>query len=116
MSEEEINNDGVSVHTGFPNPALDRRGQQGLTLSLDQHLIRRPSSTYIFQISGHSSARNGIYDGDIAIVDRALSPKPNDLVICWQQSGFLICQFRLLPEDCEAWGVVTTAIHQFERH
>ncbi len=107
--------DGVSVHTGFPNPALDRRGQASLALDLNQLLVRRPSSTYLFKITGHSYADNGIFDGDVAIIDRALPPTDSDLVIAWQDSGFVICRKRQLVPDCQPWGVVTATIHQFEK-
>lgn len=106
--------DGVSVHTGFPNPALDRRGQKALALDLNQLLVKRPSSTYLFRVAGHHWTNQGVYDGDIAIIDRSLPVKPSDLVIAWQDSGFVICRQRALSEDCPPWGVITATIHQLE--
>jgi hypothetical protein len=107
-------NDGVSVHAGFPNPAADRR-KQGLQLSLDlnRHLIKRPSSSFMFRVAGHHWSDQGVFDGDIAIIDRALTPQQTDLVIIWQASGFSLCRTReLLPED-EPLGVVTAIIHEY---
>jgi hypothetical protein len=110
------NNDGVSVHTGFPNPALDRRGQgQPLALDINTLLVKRPSSTYLFRISGHNWADQGVFDGDIAVVDRALQPQQADLVISWQDSGFSICRRHQLGQGDEALGVVTAIIHQYVR-
>lgn len=108
--------DGVSLHTGFPNPALDQRGQgRPLALDINQLLVRHPSSTYLFRVSGHAWARQGVYDGDIAVVDRALTPKPHQLVICWQASGFSIARLRQLTPEDEPLGVVTAIIHQYEQ-
>jgi DNA polymerase V len=114
-TENLAGGDGVSVHTGFPNPALDRRGQQALALDINQLLVKRPSSTYLFQVAGHSYASSGIFDGDVAVIDRALPPRDSDLVIAWQDSGFVICRKRQLSPDSQPWGVVTATIHQFER-
>jgi hypothetical protein len=108
--------DGVSVHSGFPNPALDRQGQDPrLALDINQLLVRHPSSTYLFRIAGHRWSDQGIYDGDIAVIDRSAGQRPNDLVISWQDSGFNLCRQRQLGTDQAAWGVVTAVIHRFDR-
>jgi DNA polymerase V len=104
--------DGVSVHTGFPNPALDRRGEnRALALDLNRLLVRNPSSTYLFRINGHNWADQGIFDGDVAVVDRAMQAGPGDLLIIWRGSDTVICrQSQLEPTD-QPWGVVTAVIH-----
>jgi DNA polymerase V len=104
--------DGVSVHSGFPNPALDRRGQeQALALDLNQLLVRHPSSTYLFRIAGHRWSDQGIYDGDIAVIDHSASHRSSDLVLVWRDTDFVL-QRQLEPGKA-AWGVVTAIIHQF---
>jgi len=109
--------DGVSIHNGFPNPALDQRGQgPQLALDINRLLVRHPSSTYLFRISGHRWSDQGIYDGDIAVIDRNTERQPTDLVIVWEGSSFKLCRHRQLGEDEEAWGVVTAIIHQFGRN
>ena len=109
--------DGVSVHTGFPNPALDRRGKGApLALDLNQLLVKRASSTYLFRIAGHRWADQGIYDGDVAIVDRAEDGNnDNDVVVTWQSDGFAITRRRQLDHGEEPLGVVTAVIHQFNQ-
>lgn len=105
--------DGLSVHAGLPNPAADRR-RAGVQLSLDlnRHLIKNPSSSFMFRIAGHRWADQGIYDGDIAVIDRILAPQATDLVIIWQATGFSLCRKQNLTADDEALGVVTSIIHQ----
>jgi DNA polymerase V len=104
----------VSVHAGFPNPATDSdRTSHGL--SLDQLLLGRPSSTYLFRLSGHGWAREGVADGDIAVVDRALGVRPNDLVVAWQGDEFMLIRAHRLPADIAPWGVVSAIIHHYRR-
>lgn len=111
-----IPDDGVSVHAGFPNPAADRR-KWGIKLSLDfnQLLVRHPSSTFVFRIVGHRWADHGIFDGDVAVIDRAITPHDRDVVLRWVEQGFELKRYRQLEDKNEAWGVVTATIHQYER-
>lgn len=100
------NSDGVSVHAGFPNPALDHRGEhQALALDLNQLLVRHPSSTYLFRISGHAWADQGVYDGDVAVIDRAVQAGSADLLIAWRAGfGLAICRQRQLTSEDKPWG------------
>ncbi len=104
-------NQGVSVHTGFPNPALDASLDN---LDLNKLLIKHPSGTFFMRISGSDWSTQGIFDGDIAIIDRVVSPKPNDLVIWWQGELFIIGPKHKLPLDTPQWGVVTSITHQYQ--
>lgn len=102
----------ISLHAGFPNPAADRdRGTA--SLSLDRLLLGRPSSTYLFRLSGHAWANEGVADGDIAIVDRALAVQPDDLVMAWRGDDFILVRSRQLPEDVAPWGVVSSIVHLY---
>lgn len=100
----------VSVHAGFPNPAADRTGAP---LSLDKLLVKHPSSTYFFRIRGHNWHHYGVFDGDLAIIDRALVPRERDLVIWWQESGeFAMAPFERAKQQ-NIWGTVTAIVHSF---
>jgi SOS-response transcriptional repressor LexA len=116
MDEKEDGQEpqGVSVHMGFPNPAVDK---SLLSLDLHQLLIRRPASTFMFRITGSDWAEVGIFDGDIAIIDRALDPRKSDLIIWWndQTGEFAVSFFKQLPENAAIWGVVTRTIHRFRK-
>lgn len=112
LDEAEGQASDVSVHAGFPNPAADSdRRMHGL--SLDQLLLRHPSSTYLFRLQGHQWAREGIADGDIAVVDKSLHSSAADLVIAWQGDEFLLMRQQRLPGDVTPWGVVTAIVHQY---
>lgn len=109
MDNEELQEHGVSEHTGFPNAATDQR----LTaLNLSALLVRHPSSTFYMRISGDSGVEENIYAGDIAVVDRALTPKKSDLVIWWDDA-FMISRASKLPPKIIPWGVITYVIHEY---
>jgi hypothetical protein len=101
----------VAVHAGFPNPAADRAG---LPLSLDKLLVHHPSSTYFFCIRGHNWHDYGVFDGDIAIIDRAIHPREHALVVWWQESGELSLSPFARATQQNIWGTVTAIIHQFQ--
>jgi DNA polymerase V len=107
--------DGLSIHTGFPNPAADQfRSGSPLSLDLNHLLIRRPASTYMFRVAGHQWSDQGVCDGDVAVVERRPFGQPNDLVVSWQGNGFGLSRRRGLGAEAPIWGVVTAVIHQFE--
>lgn len=106
--------DGVSIHSGFPNPALERHGQgASLALDLNQLLIQHPASTYMFRVAGHRWSDYAIYDGDVAIIDRALQARPSDLIVTWRSGESTLCRQHQLTSEDRPWGVVTGIIHQY---
>lgn len=107
MSDEE---QGISVHKGFPNPATD----QTLTgLDLQALLIKHPVSTFFMEIDGNEWEELGIFAGDIVLVDRALTPRKTDYVIWWDASTFVISRFTSIPPDTIVWGTVSSVVHRF---
>lgn len=58
--------------SGFESPAAEYKE---LGLSLDNLLIKHPNATFIGQASGQSMVGVGIFDGDLLIVDRSLTPR-----------------------------------------
>lgn len=111
FDSNDIDKSGISVHAGFPNPAAERGS--GSPLSLDRLLIRHPSSTYLFRIRGHAWEERGIFDGDIALIDRATNPQPSDLVATWQDDTFALTTLKNLSPLVDSWGTLITIIHQF---
>lgn len=110
MSEDE--HEGVSIHAGFPNPAADKNL---ISLDLNQLLVRRATSTFLFRVRGEASKDYGIFDGDVAVVDRALDPRKTDLVIWWNDDAFRITHYGEVDSGSTVWGVVTSTIHQFRK-
>lgn len=107
---EDLEEKGVSEHTGFPNAGTD----SSLTsLDIAKLLIQNPSSTFFMGVRGNNWEYQGVFDGDVAVVDRVLMPQKTDLVIWWQGESFAIGKPAKVPEDIAPWGVVTTIIHRF---
>lgn len=102
------------MHAGFPNPATDQRLH---TLDFNQLLVQHTASTYMFRVQGSEWEAAGIFDGDIAVVDRALDPRKTDVVLWWDESGgeFAISKHSAMPRAASVWGVITATIHQFRK-
>lgn len=99
----------VTEHTGFPNPATDKTL---VSLDLSALLIKNPASTFFMRIAGHNWENFGIFNNDIAIIDRAISPKPDDLVIWWDDN-FRISRYKKAPPGVILWGTVTSITHRY---
>lgn len=67
-----------AVPAGFPSPAADD-AESGL--DLNAHLIRRPAATFFVRVAGDSMTGAGVHDGDLAIVDRSIEPRPGHVVV-----------------------------------
>ena len=65
------------IPAGFPSPGDDYIDQ---TLDLNE-LIRHPSDTFLVKVEGDSMIDAGIHEGDILVVDRALEPDSNKVVV-----------------------------------
>ncbi len=68
-----------NIQAGFPSPA---DSYLEAVISLDDICIQNPSSTILGRIKGDSLKDIGIYEGDIAVIDKSLQPKNCDLVVC----------------------------------
>lgn len=116
---------GLAVETtaSFPNPAQDY--YQG-PLSLDRHLVRRPTSTYVLRVGSDALVRMGIHAGDELLVDRALEARPGRVLVVVHEDEHRLGRFELiggravlvtdleeipLTADVEPWGVATVVIH-----
>lgn len=111
MSDEQSQH-GVSVHAGFPNPAADRSLDN---LDLHQLLVPRPASTFLFRIAGNDWQDLGIFDSDIAVIDKALDAHSNDIVAWWNEPAgeFALSARKHIPPEATVWGVVTSVVHRF---
>jgi DNA polymerase V len=112
MPAKENESQGVSVHAGFPNPATDK---SLLTLDFNRLLIEHTASTFMFRVRGHEWEGAGVFDNDIAVIDRALDPRQTDTVLWWDEQGseFAISKYPHMPKTAHLWGVITATIHQF---
>src|SRR5271154_5110669 len=76
---------------GFPRPAADYVEGR---LDLNQRLIARPAATFILRVSGDSLRRAGIHSGDLAIVDRSITPRSGHVVVAALAGELVIKRLR----------------------
>tara|TARA_Y100000590_G_scaffold200182_1_gene227427 strand:+ start:1224 stop:1616 length:393 start_codon:yes stop_codon:yes gene_type:complete len=117
------------VGAGFPSPATDYVEDE---MDLNAHLIKNIPSTFFIRVQGKSMNSVGIYNGDLLVVDRSLSPKNFSTVIANVNEELVVKTFLKekdqsfltsgskklndkinLTENPEIfiWGVVTYTIH-----
>ena len=99
----------VSQQTGFPSPAthyLER------TIDLHEHLVTHPDATFFIRIDGDGMAEHNIHHNDVLIIDRAIDPRTNALLLVVEDGEFKIKHFSKSEKSpFIVWGVVTYIIH-----
>lgn len=119
------------VPAGFPSPAADHVEQH---ISLDQLLEIRAPHVYLVRIEGRSMEGAGIYDGDLAVVDRSTPPEHGHIVIA-ALNGEPVCKrltkrgaqiilesenvgfpprYVLEGDELSIWGVVTFSVRSHD--
>jgi len=74
------------VLAGFPSPAEPWRER---ALSLND-LLAHPSATFFVRVRGNSMQGAGILEGDLLVVDRALSATHNSIIVAALGETFLV--------------------------
>lgn len=120
----------VSVPAGFPSPAEDHAARR---IDVMEHLIRHPQATFQMRVRGTSMIEEGIGDGDVVLVDRAITPQSGHIVVAVVDGEFTVKKLYkragrvklkaanptfadIIPKDGQTitvWGVVTACIKQF---
>ena len=118
------------IQAGFPSPAQDYIDK---SLDFNKELIEHPAATFYAKVVGDSMIAAGISEGDIVVIDRALDPEHDDIVVVFIDGEFTIKyidftdikkgRIWLRPanpnyspikvsavEDFRVWGVVTKVI------
>ena len=118
-----------SVHAGFPSPADDFL--EG-SLDLNSLVIKHPEATFFARVEGDSMQDEGIAEGDILVVDKAIEPFDGCLAVAYVEGEFTLKRVRmesdrilLVPanpkypvieiaagQDFAVWGVVRWIIKQ----
>ena len=121
----------AQVRAGFPSPAEDFQVQR---IDLMAELIKHPQASYLLRIRGDSMRDVGIFDGDVVLVDKAITPRNGQVVVAVVDGEFTCKTLQLragriklkaanpiypdiIPTDSqtvEIWGVVVAAIKQFQ--
>ncbi len=117
----------VHVPAGFPSPAEDYLDHP---LDFNELLIKHPAATFAVRVTGDSMTGAGIFNGDIAIIDRALTASDGKIVLGIINGDFTLKRYRQRGEaqwlesanpaykdipitegtQFEVWGVVRHSI------
>jgi DNA polymerase V len=115
------------IHAGFPSPATDYMTQ---AIDLNRELVKHPAATFYGRVVGDSMIDDGVEEGDILVIDRALEARNGDMAVCFVDGEFTLKYLRfheggltLVPandrypsieigegSDFIMWGVVTYVI------
>ena len=121
----------TSVRAGFPSPAEDFQAER---IDVLKHIIVHPQATYTLRVRGDSMRDDGIFDGDVILVDLAIKPRHGHIVVAvvdgaftckklWLRGGRLKLQAAnpafedIIPQEgqtIEVWGVVLASVKQFK--
>ena len=85
---------GNTVHAGFPSPAEDY--SEG-TLVLNRLVVRHPEATFFARVEGDSMKDEGIGEGDILVVDKAVAPYDGCLAVACVDGEFTLKRVRMEP-------------------
>ena len=112
------------VQAGFPSPA---QGEYADTIDLNRALISNPAATFCARVIGNSMVDAGINEGDLLIIDRALTPHDGSIAVCFIDGDFTVKRISIrddgvyltpanatfpelkVPEESsfQIWGVVS---------
>ena len=120
--------------SGFPSPAMDY--EEG-AIDLNRELIASPLSTVLMRVEGESMGADGLREGDLVVIDRALDPAPGCLVVAIWEGRFIVRRLTRGPDrrqgprleasdgvsapialddgqggGARLWGVVRHAVHR----
>lgn len=84
-----------SVHAGFPSPADDFL--EG-SLDLNSLVIRHPEATFFARVEGDSMKDEGIIEGDILVVDKAIQPYDGCLAVAFIDGEFTLKRVKIEPD------------------
>ena len=83
------------VHAGFPSPADDFL--EG-SLDLNSLVVRHPEATFYARVEGDSMKDEGITEGDLLVVDKAVEPYDGCLAVAFIDGEFTLKRVRMYPD------------------
>ena len=120
-----------AIRAGFPSPADDYVEKR---LDLND-LIQHKEATYFAWVEGESMQDMNIHDGDLMMIDKAVSPESGDVVIAEIGGEFTVKKLKitggkgyLVPANLNypiteinpetgvsIWGVVVRVVHDLRQ-
>ena len=88
--------DNTNVKAGFPSPADDYLEED---IDLKKLLIKHPAATFIIKVTGDSMKDAFISDPALLIIDRAVRPVNNDIVLATVNGEFTVKYYTTKKEQ-----------------
>ena len=122
-----------AVRAGFPSPADDFIEEE---IDLQRLLVTNRAATFLVRVAGDSMVGKGLFDGDLAIVDRSMTPQDGDVVVVGRRRRAILQGlgppgrpgYPFLRQSCviprtgstpealvEVWGVVSGSVNPRRR-
>lgn len=115
---------------GFPSPGDDHIER---VLDINDLVVKHPASTFFVRVEGDSMEGAGIFSGDVLVVDRAITPIEESIVVAAVYGEMVVKRLKKSGEahvlvsekegyrpievsgneDCFIWGVVVGSVRQF---
>lgn len=116
------------IHAGFESPATDYQEER---IDLNQYVTKYPEATFYAKVFGDCMTGSGIFEGDLLVVDKSITPQNGDVVVGVLEDEFILRAYfqhrndeYLMPDNpfynpikrtdtthFEIWGVVPFTIH-----
>jgi len=114
--------------------AADDYAERGI--DLNEQLILNKPATFFFRMNGDAMMEDGIYSGDVLIVDRSIKPASGKVIVAILDGELLVrrlqkhsnsveliaanskmgnIQLSAFDDRANVWGVVTCVIHVLEK-
>jgi DNA polymerase V len=120
----------IRVPAGFPSPTADHEEDEIDPIAC---VVRHPSATFWWRVSGESLMDEGIHDGDLIAVDRAGKKRVGRIVLAVVDGNVTVKKLAkrdgrywldpkskgrdftpiLVTESTEIWGVVAGVVRRY---
>ena len=85
--------------TGFASPAEDYFRRR---LNINDWVVQNKTATFFMRVEGQNMSAFQIHDGDILVIDRSLSPRPNCLAVVGVNGELIV---RQLIREGKRWAL-----------
>ena len=79
------------IAAGFAAPVEEHAEEK---ITLENYLVKNRDSTFLLRVKGDSMINAGIREGDLVVVDRARTPKPEDIVVGVMDEEFTLKRLK----------------------
>ncbi|MEQ1849344.1 MAG: transcriptional repressor LexA [Candidatus Peribacteraceae bacterium] len=79
------------IAAGFAAPVEEHAEEQ---ITIESYLVKNKNATFLLRVKGDSMIGAGIHEGDLVLVDKSKTPKPNDIVVGVMDGEFTLKRLK----------------------